>query len=267
MRFLEALPAKDPWRAYRQQYLSAHREFLKAYWQQCLGLDARAWRERVGLVRPTDYGHLKALLHDRDPRALTEHALARCQALLPVDPEPTVYLMVGFFSPDGYVIRVRNRWVIGIGLERFRHFHLLHLVVAHEYCHYARRMAGWHQQTLAEKLVSEGLSVAFTRQAFPRRPLSDHLFVNRARLNWLQEVEASLWEQVRPYLSETDPAVVSCFLYRGDAGLETPPRFGVYLGYRAVQALLRRGLTLPEAVRLPAGEILGTGQGMAAVNL
>lgn len=245
--FLESLNTrKDTWEAYEEIYLRPHRDLFGTYWKTFFPqMDVRTLQDRVRQVRPGHYATLEHLVQKRRPEAIVQEVLPRCLALLPRFPEPDVYLMVGFFSADGFIVEVAGWPAIGIGLERFKDFRLLDIIVAHEYCHYARRLTlgtspDPDQETLGHKLFSEGLSVVFCQRLFPRRKLEDHLLMSRRRLNWCQKNEASLASTARRELNTS--RLVSMFFQRGKPGAGVPPRTGMYLGYRLVErALLERG--------------------------
>jgi hypothetical protein len=246
-RFLESLnTGKDSWEAYEEIYLRPHRNLFGTYWKTFFPqMDVRTLQDRVRQVRPGHYATLEYLVEKRKPEAIVQEVLPRCLALLPRFPEPDVYLMVGFFSADGFIVEVAGWPAIGIGLERFKDFRLLDIIVTHEYCHYARRLAlgtspDPDQETLGQKLLSEGLSVVFCQRLFPGRKLEDHLLMSRRRLNWCQKNEALLESMAKPELNSV--AMVPVFFQRGKPEDGIPPRTGIYLGYHLVQrAAVERG--------------------------
>jgi hypothetical protein len=243
-RFLESLGAGgDSWEAYRENYLQPHQDFFEAYWQTFPLVDGETLRDRVAQIRRGHYSALEHLLNQKEPETIVEQDLLRCQKVLPRFPEPDVYLLVGFFSADGFIVVVGGWPAIGIGLERFKDFRLLGLILAHEYCHYARRLAlgsfSFEPETLGQKLLAEGLSAVFSQRIYPQRPLTDHLLMSRHRLNWCQKNEASLESTARRELDTS--RLVPMFFQRGKPGAGIPPRTGMYLGYRLVErALMER---------------------------
>ena len=244
-RVLEALEAEeDLWEAYQELYFRLHRDFFKAYWKSFFPLmDLRTMQDRVRLVQRGHYATLEHLVSQSRPEDIVVESLSHCHALLPQFPEPDVYLMVGFFSADGFIVQVKGQPVIGIGLERFKDFRLLGIILAHEYCHYARRRAlgaPSNQDTLGQKLLSEGLSVVFSQRVYPQRKLTDHLLMSRHRLNWCRQNEVLLESMARPELKSSQ--MVPVFFQRGKPGAGIPPRTGMYLGYRLVErALAEKG--------------------------
>jgi len=250
-RFLRAIRAgRDPWPVYQDFYIRPHRDFFRAYWAAFFPhLDVVTLQDRVRRVRPGHYTALSDLIAGSDLSRKIANTLELCQKRLPVVSRPDVYLVVGFFSADGFIVTLRGVPVIGIGLERYRDFHLLNIILAHEFCHFARHLAlgldrSGRSERLDRKLISEGLSVCFSRQVFPGRPLCDHLLMSRQRLNWCRRNEKMLLAliQDQPHSDQLTPVLF------GTGGFSDgiPPRAGMYLGYRLVEdALIERG---PEAL-------------------
>jgi hypothetical protein len=245
-RFLEGMQAGgDPWEIYQDVYLRPHRDFLKAYWSAYFpGIDVHTLRDRVRQVRRGHYAVLEHLVAGNDVDGIVAGVIELCRRWLPAIPEPDVYLMVGFFSADGFLVGLRGRPVIGIGLERYRDLRPLDIILAHEYCHFARQMilgGSGPDMTgrLDEKLFSEGLGVYFSRQVFPGRSLGDHLLISRQRLNWCRENESMLLELVRGRAGDGD--LIPELFGTGGFGRGLPPRTGMYLGYRLVEEVMVEG--------------------------
>jgi hypothetical protein len=243
-RFLQTLDSDgDPWELYQKIYLGPHKRFLKAYWKSFFPqMDLGTLQDRVRRVSQGHYAALEHLIELNVPEVKTQDTLSRCLAHLPRFPEPDVYLMIGFFSSDGFVVEVEGWPAIGIGLERYKDFRLLDVILAHEYCHYARRLAlggslRWGGETLAEKLLSEGLSVCFSQKIFPDRTLCDHLLMSPRRLNWCQANGQMLESIAQKEFTST--RLVPILFGRGDPGAGVPPRVGIYLGYRLVERMLK----------------------------
>jgi hypothetical protein len=254
-RFLDDLHAgATPWTAYRKRYLDPHREVITALREQVVGVDEATWRDRVARIRPGDYAGLGALLAGADLAGIADETLRRCREALPCGETPDVYYVVGFFSPDAFLLDLGGSHQIAVGLERLSGLARLPLLIAHEYGHWARRRLRPEEgATLGERMAAEGVSIVLTRQLYPRRPLADHLGVHRSRLNAFAEAEAAGWEAVASHLEETDPDVFQRFLSGAGRSRGLPPRIGVYLGYRAARALGRKGaLALRELAETPA---------------
>ena len=254
-RFLEALTqsAADPWAAYQQHYLSPHRQVLEAYWQQVIGLGEAEWRSRVQRVKPGDYAQLRSLVQSEDLSAIADQAISLCRGLLPAEREPEVYYLIGFFSPEAFLLQLDARWEIAVGLERFHSLRRLPLYLCHEYAHWARRNCGWSgPESLAERLASEGIAVVFTQQLLPDLPLHEHLFMHRSRFNAVQEARDRLWQEVGRELDSSAPEILQHYFagVPGDSAL--PPRAGLYLGYLAVEVFRHshRDLSFGELIQV-----------------
>ena len=245
-RFLEAIETgRDPWEIYRDVYLRPHTKFFRAYWAAFLPhIDVGTLQNRVRQTRRGHYAVLEHLLAGNDLELRVAGTIERCHDRLPLMSPPDVYLMVGFFSADGFLVALEGRPAIGIGLERYRDFRLLDIILAHEYCHCARhatlgRSRPEADRRLDQKLLSEGLSVHFSRQVFPRRPLYDHLLMSRQRLNWCQENEKRLLDLIRKGLG--GPRLIPVLFGTGSFTDGIPPRAGMYLGYRLVERMMGEG--------------------------
>jgi len=239
--FLHALPAgtADPWELYRELYLDRNRAALEAWWDQCIGQPLAVWQDRVRRVRPQDYSILADVVQEADLAAVAADALARCRRQVAMSPEPEVYYLVGFFSPEGFAFQVEGRWAIGIGMERLGSLRLVPVLLAHEYAHCFRRSLG-SARTLGERLVDEGFAVELSARAFPERPSHDWLLMRPGQVVALRRYEGQLWQAIEPFLGSADEALAGRVLYGQGTEREWPSRSGLYLGWRLVQRFLGR---------------------------
>jgi hypothetical protein len=263
--FLKALDAiaqgADPWSAYQRHYLGPQREVVGAYWRQLWGFAEERLPEVARDLRPRDYRALRASLEAIEVEAPAAEAVARCAPLTDL-PEPQVDLLIGRFSPDAFLFEVAGAWHIGVGLERFAEFSLLPLLVAHEYGHYARRLLAPELATLADRLVAEGIAVAFAQVAYPEQPLTRHLRMAPRRLHQIAELEPELWAALRPHLDAPYSDAFTGIVSGGRRWRDYPPRFGCHLGYMAVRAFARRHGLSPagrEVLAAPASIVLAAG--------
>lgn len=239
--FLDRLAGSraDPWSLYEEYYLTPHRAVLTAWWEQCLGRPVEVWQGRVRDVQVEHYAGIRAMLAEAKVEADAQEALRRCYALLPA-PEPTVNLLIGFFSPDGFVLQVEDEWQIGLGLERLGDARRVPLLVAHEYAHWYRRSLGLPQaQNLGERLIEEGLATYLSAQAYPERSLAEQLFISESRLATLRAYRAALLDSARRNFDESEPAAIQKFLYLHAPGRELPLRPGGYVAYEMIAEYLR----------------------------
>ena len=159
-------------------------------------------------------------------------ALERCLSVFPREPQPPVYLFVGFFSADGVTVEIDGVPSMALGLERFQDFKDLPLLVSHEYCHCAQRSLLKNifppgERNLLFAIVAEGLSVLFTELVYPEVSLHRHLFLTRERLRWCEENRQTLLELAGADLSSAK--LVPVLFGPGDPKAGLPPRLGYFI--------------------------------------
>ncbi len=239
-KFLDEVSLQsENWPAYNSIYYQPHRDFLETYFSHFPLMDSSNLRERVEAVKSADYAQLKNLVSVCPPEKIIKDAYKVCSGIVSPWEEPDVYLMVGFFSPEGFVMNFRGKPVICFGLERFRDFSLLKILFAHEYSHY---LLNWSRGEAPEDkefkwlLISEGIGTCFSQRAFPDYKLPDHLLFRRDKLNWCQENESFLR---KTYCSgKYSSRELVDFYAKGNPDLNLPPRAAKYLGYLAVKKYL-----------------------------
>ena len=247
LRKISSSPAgrTKKWPVYLEYYYRPHKEFLDAYFSHSPLADPAVLEERVEAVKAADYAGLKSLCDLSPPEPIIEEAFEKCLAVVSPPRKPEAYLFVGFFSPEGFVMDLRGRPILGFGLERFRDFRLLPVIFAHEYVHYLLRLANPEvpeSQNIRWLIISEGLAAVFPAFVFPGLLPADYFLFRRDRLNWCQANEARLRDI---YCSgRFSPQELLDFYERGNPGLDLPPRAAKYLGFRAVQRYLAQD---PEA--------------------
>ena len=231
-KFLDRMPEGDPWPLYRDLYLEPNERFLMAYWERYDHFAGDQIPQRVRQIKREDYGQLRAMVQNQDPEALAGEALRRCQKVFSLQPAPDAYLFVGFFSADGATVAIDGTPAMALGLERFKDFRDIPLLVAHEYCHCAQSKL--HQDpppkeapSLSQKMMREGLSVLFTQLVYPEIPLHRHLFLTPQRLHWCRENEETLLDLAAADL-ETEKLIPVLFgPGNPEAGL--PPGAGYFI--------------------------------------
>jgi hypothetical protein len=241
-KFLEELSLQsENWKAYTTYYYQPHRDFLDTYFSHFLLMNFSNLSDRVEAIKLADYAQLKNLVLVCPPEKIIEDAYKVCREIVSPQEDPDVYLIVGFFSPDGFVMNFQGKPVICFGMERFRDFNLLRILFAHEYAHY---LLNWSRGEIPEDkelkwlLISEGIGTCFSQYAFPDYKLSDHLLFRRDRLNWCQENE-SLLRKIFCSGKYSSRELMD-FYAKGNPGLNLPPRVGKYLGYLAVKKHLEQ---------------------------
>lgn len=241
-KFLEELSLQaEKWAAYEALYYGAHQEYLDTYFSHFPLINFTNLKNRVEAIKSADYAQLKNLVSVCPPERIIREAYRTCRKLVSPQEEPDIYLMVGFFSPEGFVMNFKEKPVICFGLERFRDFRLLKILFAHEYAHY---LLNWRRGEVPEDkefkwlLISEGIGTCFSQRAFPNHELPDHLLFRRDKLNWCQDNEPLLR---KVYCSGKYSArEMMDFDTKGNPGLNLPPRAAKYLGYLAVKKHLEQ---------------------------
>ncbi len=231
-KFLDRLDEDDPWALYQSLYLKPHEKFLRAYWANFDHFDDSQIAGRVRRIKKGDYGQLRALVREEDPAALAAGALDRCRRVFPEGAPPPVVLFVGFFSADGITVEIDGVPSIAVGLERFRDFKDLPLLVSHEYAHCAQRRllrdffpAG--ERNLLYTVIGEGLSILFSQVVYPEIPLHRHLFIAPERLQWCRDHQETLLELAGADLNSAK--LVPILFGPGDPLAGLPPRIGYFI--------------------------------------
>jgi len=232
-RFLDQLQKEgDPWPVYQQLYLQPHFDFFKAYWGAFKHFDEGQIASRVRQIKKEDYGHLRSLIETEDVAGKTAETLEQCRPVIKLPEDPPVYLFIGFFSLDGATVEVNGHLSIALGLERFKNFKDLPLLVAHEYCHCAQRLLqkdlfGGTERPLLLSIISEGFAVLFTELLYPRTPLNRHLFLSPERLQWCRENREALLDLAGADLASAK--LVPILFGQGDPMAGIPPRVGYFV--------------------------------------
>jgi hypothetical protein len=222
---------KSPWTAFRRYYYGRHRDFLTSLWHGYQGFTELNIRERAEAIRKGDYADLEEALKLYDIEEETRNAILHCKRIY-FDPDQChVFLYIGFFSPDAFVFKYGQDFVIAVGLERFHDFRNYPVLLAHEYFHYVQdRLTGRQPSDLAESLVSEGLSVCFSMLAYPSRKEHVYFFLTENNCRYLD----GHYSDILKNLKSTDGREK---LFGPMPG-PYPGRAGYFVGYRIVSDYL-----------------------------
>jgi len=224
----------DSWAAFKHYYFEKHRDFLSHVWYEFQKYSPGNIRERVAMLKKEDYAQIENELKLFDIEEHTREVVQHCKDLLH-DPDPcNVYLFIGFFSPDGFVTRYHGSHVVCIGLERFSTFRDFNILLSHEYCHHIlNKRGGECEESLARRVVREGMAVYFSKIAYPGKAEERYLFMKEERVHWLGDKYESILEKIRK--GELKPGDLF-----GPQSEILPPRTGYYVGYRLVDDFVRR---------------------------
>jgi len=241
--FLEGItPDSSKWKIYTTHYFKPHQDFLENYFSHFPLINVSNLRERVERIKASDYSLQKHLTSACPPEKIINESYEKCKSIVSSKEQPEVYLFVGFFSPDAFVMNFQGKPVICFGLERFRDFRLLRMLFAHEYAHFLLNLSSGEipeDEKLRWLLISEGIGTYFSSLAFPEYKISDHLLMRRDRLNWCQEHEDYL--RVIHGSGRYSSEELIDFYRKGNQELDIPPRAGKYLGFQAVKKYLAQG--------------------------
>jgi hypothetical protein len=149
--------------------------------------------------------------------------------------------------------------VIALGLERFRDFRDLTLLVSHEYGHFAWRSLQTDRSAegppvLFSKVISEGISVFFSQLVYPEIPLHRHLFLTPERLRWCRENQETLLDLAGADLDA--PKLIPILFGPGDPDAGIPPRVGYFLAWQMLGHCLSHHNSVFLAENFPGSEIL-----------
>lgn len=241
-KFLEEIaPLSDKWSIYYNLYYLPHEEFLKDYFSHFPFINLSNLKQRVEMIKKADYVGLENLVKLSPPEDIINEAYLKCKSIVFPKEEPEVYLLIGFFSPEGFVMRFKGKHVICFGLERFRDFKLIKILFAHEYAHFLLNLSRGEVPEGKEYkwlLISEGISTYFSLLAFPDSEISNHFLFRRDRLNWCQRNVHYLRDI---YCSgKFSSSKLIDFFIKGNPELDLPPRAGKYLGFKAVKKFLTK---------------------------
>lgn len=239
-KFLDKIPsAEEKWKIYLTCYYQPHKDFLKDYFSHFPLIDFSSLKQRVEKIKASDYSWLRHLISSCGPEKMIRDAYKKCQRIVAPKEEPEVYLIIGFFSPDGFVMNYQGKSVICFGLERFKDFRLLRIIFAHEYAHFLLKKSGGkvpEDKEIKWLLLSEGIGTYFSLLAFPESRLYEHFLFARGTLNWCQRNEAYLRKTYS--FQKFSPIQLMDFYIKGNPELNIPPRAGKYLGFQAVKKYL-----------------------------
>ena len=232
--FLTVLRAADREAAF-EQYLTAHRAVLSAYWHNyVLDLESPQAPAVIAHALGADRADLHELLEATDVEGIIEDAIAQTEDLLQIDRPTDVYLMAGMGAANAGELVVGGRGVAFICLEHFTGRanpetygmglppELIPLWVAHELAHCVRYTSPASQSelrrivadqggyydywvtgsrtSLRELLVNEGLAVHASEAVAPGLDPANYFGYPRRQYRRLRELEAFLRRVVDPEL-------------------------------------------------------------------
>ena len=217
----------DAYAAYHRRY----ERVLSAYWKNnVLDPDSPHAAEVIRVALAADRRDLEKLLQSVDIERVATEALDRAAAVLELDTDIDVYLIVGVGAANAAELVVDGRGVAVLCIEHFTGQinsdtfglglspQLLPLWIAHEVAHVVRYTSAasrsplrtlvteaggsydyWEtgsRAVLRELLLNEGLAVHAARAAAPGHPDEDYFGFSRRQFRRMRELETFLFRAV-----------------------------------------------------------------------
>lgn len=235
--FFAVLSSTDPVAAY-QRYFTAHRRILEPYWQNyVVDPDTSHFSDVVRAAMAADRSDLRAMLERTDVVSLARDTELRCAALLEIDTDIDVVLMVGVGAANAGELVTEGRGIAFVCVEHFTGIpnpetrglgldpELIPPWLAHEMAHAVRytspgsrsemrqlvESAGgyysyWEtgrRATLRELLVNEGLAVEVSRAVSPGHADWEYFGYARRQYARIRELEAAIARTLAPDLDRS----------------------------------------------------------------
>jgi hypothetical protein len=178
---------KDRWSAYRRLYYNKHSDVLSEVWFKYQGYTMNQIRKLVLCIKKADYRVIENILKIYDIEENTKEIILRCKDLLHHQDLCNIYLFIGFSSPEAFLLKYKKKYVICIGLDTFKSFHLYPVLLSHWFCTYFQRINNKRINWKAEnKLISDGISVYFSKLAYPGFKEHDYFFLKEEAYSYLK---------------------------------------------------------------------------------
>ncbi len=169
-----------------------------------------------------------------------------------------VYVIIGLDSSTIYSLQDGDKPATVVCLEAVNGtVDGLQRLFAHEVHHWFRQDASSHdifQSSVGERLVTEGLAIAYSAERQPHVSACTHCLVPESTYRWTVGNEDRLWTRIRTRMAST--ADMDALFSRNPTSAMLPgmpPRTGYVLGFLAARRYLAgRSATLCPAVPWPA---------------
>ena len=178
---------KDKWKAYKALYYDKHSELLSEVWLHYQGYTMKEIKKLALLIEKADYEAVENLLKVYDIEDNTKEIILRCKDLLHHQDLCSIYLFIGFSSPEAFILKYKKKYVICVGLENFKSFHSYPVLLSYWFCNYVLsiRNSMFNGKT-SKKLIRDGISVYFSKLAYPGYKECDYLFLKEEAYNYLK---------------------------------------------------------------------------------
>ena len=303
--FFALLDSTDPVAAYRRYY-SSHLRVLEPYWRNyVLDPDTSHFDDVARSVMRADRRDLRAMLERTDVVSLARETEYRCGALLELDSDIDVVLMVGLGAANAGELVTEGRGIAFVCLEHFTGVAnpdtqglgldpaLIPLWLAHEIAHAVRytspasrstlrqlitESGGYYsywdtgrRATLREHVVNEGIAVEVARVVSPGHAEWEYYGYSRRQYARVRELEGVL---IRAIASDLDRTGLGLRLRYLSDGLSDESRtIDQYVlperaGYYLGSRMVERAVTergMPWTVRASA-DVISAISSLAAVS-
>jgi len=186
-----ALSPEDKINKYYSGYFNKEKTFFQYLFFEYMNFTADSFHDRIIMIKPEDYSNLISVCKINSPERIIKETISLCQKYFYPENDIEIYLIIGFFSPDGLNTKIKGKKnrVIVIGLERYQDMSMLEIVLAHEYGHLLLKPKT--NMNIWEKIHREGIAFLFSSLVLTNRPLHKILFIDR---NSLYEVQSKIAE-------------------------------------------------------------------------
>ena len=235
--FFTLLDSTDPIAAYRRYY-SAHLKILEPYWRNyVLDPDTSHFDDVARSVMRADRRDLRAMLERTDVVSLARETEFRCAALLELDSDVDVVLMIGVGAANAGELVTEGRGIAFVCLEHFTGVAnpdtqglgldpaLIPLWLAHEIAHAVRYTSpssrstlhqlitdsnGYYsywdtgrRATLREHVINEGIAVEVARLVSPGHAEWEYYGYSRRQYARVRELESVIVQAIASDLDRT----------------------------------------------------------------
>jgi AraC-like DNA-binding protein len=224
---------KDRWKAYKRLYYNKHSDLLSEVWLRYQGYTMKDIKKLVLLIEKADYEAVENSLKIYDIEENTKEIVLRCKDLLHHQDLCNIYLFIGFSSPEAFILKYKKKYVICIGLDNFRSFHTYPVLLSHWFCNYILSIRnGGASENAQERLIKDGISVYFSKLAYPGYEECDYLFLTEDAYRYLKKHSEEIIEKTVNKGQDND------LFYEDTAHIAY--HAGPYIGYTIVMDYINR---------------------------
>ncbi len=224
------------------EYFKTNEMFFNYYYFNYLNINRKQLNERVLKIQPEHYAQIKELCKNMPPEKTATEVVNKCMKLLDIEHKLNMFLIIGFFTPEGLSVSIEGvgEKNILIGLERFNDLNYLETIIAHEYGHCLFNLKP--ELTTYEKIHREGLAFFFSSLILPDKQLAKIVFLSKSDL---YEITDSI-DEIKNKIHKEEFSQLDLFKY---SDMKLPNRFGNLVSYLYIKDLSKT-LTLNEIINI-----------------